>query len=290
MELKVTAHQPVHPETRVGAVHLAVRGLDSALDFYRRCLGFAALGEDGRSVLLGAGDSTLLVLVEDPRAPVVHGSPGLYHVAVLLPSRPHLADALRRLARSGTPLQGASDHGVSEALYLADPEGNGIELYCDRPRDAWPRRDGRLTMGTARLDVQGLLAEPETGQHAELPERATVGHVHLRVSDVVASEAFYCDAFGFELMQRYGESASFVSAGGYHHHIAFNTWESRGAPPPPSDAAGLRCVEVQFSGETARARTVARLRSAGAPIAETPGGPLVRDPSGNALVLTVEAS
>jgi len=209
---------------------------------------------------------------------------------VLVPSRGALAVALRQLAETRTPLAGASDHGVSEALYLSDPEGNGIEIYRDRPRDEWPWRDGRLAMGTRRLALESLIAEAETGVTGDLPEGTVIGHVHLRVADVAAAEVFYGDVLGFSLMQRYGDSASFVSAGGYHHHIAFNTWESLGASPAAPDSAGLDHFELLLPDETARAQVVERLAKRGSAIGATPLGPSIRDPSGNALVLRLADS
>lgn len=279
----------IHPETAIGAVHLAVRDLERALAFYRERLGFAVQRREGNVAQLGAGGATLVVLVGEPDARTVRGTTGLYHFAVLLPSRPSLAGVLRHLGRTNTPLHGASDHRVSEALYLADPEGNGIELYRDRPRAEWPRDGSRIAMATDALDVDDLLAEPEPAAargDGALPPGTLIGHVHLHVADVAAAEAFYCDVLGFDLTARYGPSASFVSAGGYHHHIGFNTWAGRGAPPPPPDATGLRHFEVRLPDEAARERVVERLRAAGAAISGTPTGLLVRDPSSNGILLT----
>ena len=277
----------IHSATSIGAVHLTVTDLEPALTFYRACLGFAVQHREGSVVHLGAGGSTLLVLVGEADARTLRGTSGLYHFAVLLPSRQLLAAALRHLARTGTPLQGASDHGVSEALYLADPEGNGIEIYRDRPREEWPREGSRIAMVTDPLDVDDLLAEPEPADRGALPPGTLIGHVHLRVADIAAAEAFYCGGLGFDLVTRYGASASFVSAGGYHHHIAFNTWAVRGAPAPPPGAAGLRHFEVRLPDEAARERVVEQVGAAGVPIGVTPGGLLVRDPSGNGVALTV---
>ena len=282
----------IHPATAIGAVHLAVRDLERALAFYRERLGFAVQRREGNVAQLGAGGAALVVLVEEPDARTVRGTTGLYHFAVLLPSRPALAEVLRHLGRKNTPLHGASDHRVSEALYLADPEGNGIEIYRDRPRAEWPREGSRIAMATDALDVDDLLAEPvpvpaSAGGDGALPPGTLIGHVHLRVADIAAAEAFYCDVLGFDLTTRYGPSASFVSAGGYHHHIGFNTWAGQGAPPPPPDATGLRHFEVRLPDEAARERVVERLRAAGAATSRVPTGLLVRDPSRNGILLTV---
>jgi catechol 2,3-dioxygenase len=205
---------------------------------------------------------------------------------VLVPSRADLAKTLMQLAVTRTPLQGASDHGVSEALYLADPEGNGIEIYRDRPRSEWPMQNGKLNMGTYALDLDDLLAEPKGSEAAPLPAGTVIGHVHLQVSDIPRAEEFYLNVVGFDLMARYGTQASFVSAGGYHHHLGFNTWHSLGAPAAPADATGLRYFELALPGDDARGETVERLKASGARISQSDEGPLVRDPSHNAMVLT----
>jgi len=280
----------IHPATRIGAVHLTVRDLDRTVAFYEQSLGFTVERDDRERATLGAGGGTLLTLVNNPAARASRGGVGLFHLAVLVPSRAALASVLRQLLRSRVPLHGASDHGVSEALYLADPEGNGIEVYRDRPRDAWPRRDGGLAMGTARLDLESLMDEPDATESAGLPRETVIGHVHLRVSEIAPAEAFYCDQLGFSLMQRYGASATFVSAGGYHHHIAFNTWESRGAPAAARDAAGLRWFEVLLPDQAARSDVIARLERAGVAIDEAGDGLLIHDPSGNAVLLGLGGS
>ncbi|HEY2825774.1 MAG TPA: VOC family protein [Gemmatimonadales bacterium] len=283
-------NRSIHPNTSIGAVHLTVRDLARSQAFYQERLGFAARAKEKATVRLGpagASGRDLLVLHESPGARIVHGAPGLYHFAVLVPSRADLAAALWQLAVTRTPLQGASDHGVSEALYLADPEGNGIEIYRDRPRAEWPIKDGKLAMGTAALDLDHLLAEAPAGAtEVPVPSGTVIGHMHLQVADIARAEEFYLGAVGFDLMARYGTAASFVSAGGYHHHVGFNTWHSLGAAPPPSDATGLKYFELQFPDDLARREVASRLKSAGVSVAEREEGPLVRDPSGNGMVLT----
>ena len=270
--------------TTVGPVTLTVADLPGALAFYTERLGFRVHGEGDGTARLGAGGGDLLVLVGRPGARRAPGSTGLFHFAVLLPSREALAVALARLADTHTPLQGAADHLVSEALYLADPEGNGIELYRDRPRADWTWENGSIRMTTDPLDVPALLAEGAAigSPWRGLPEGTILGHVHLRVAHIPPAERFYCDLLGFELTTRYGSMASFVSAGGYHHHIAFNTWGGVGAPPLPEGAAGLSEFVVRVSGENEVERILARVRTAGMPVE---GGGLVRDPSGNAVRL-----
>jgi len=205
-----------------------------------------------------------------------------------VPSRADLARSLRRLVETETVLQGAADHGVSEALYLADPDGNGIEIYRDRPRAEWPYVGGRLHMGAEPVGFDNLLGEQAgPGDGAALARGTVMGHVHLHVSRLADAERFYVDVLGFELMQRYGPSALFVSAGGYHHHIGLNTWAGVGAPPPPSGALGLRHFAVKLPTEAALADVVQRVRAAGIPIEAIEGGHLVRDPAGNAMALGI---
>lgn len=279
----------IHPDTRIGAVHLTVADLDRALAFYQNALGFTLHRRTESSAILGAGRADLLVLTAQPGARPVHGTTGLYHFAILVPSRRDLARSLKRLAETRTPVQGFADHRVSEAIYLSDPEGNGIEIYRDRPRSAWYDSQGRFHMATDPLDLGDLLNElqddrqPWTG----LQPKTTIGHIHLCVASIPQAEAFYRDVLGFDLMARYGPAASFLSAGGYHHHIGVNTWGSLGAPPPPPDATGLRTFDVVLPNREAMLATVDRVRAAGITVEEQEAGFLVRDPSHNGLRLTI---
>jgi catechol 2,3-dioxygenase len=270
--------------TTMGPVTLIVGDRQRQVAFYRERIGLRVLSEDASSVHLGVEGGDLLVLEERKDAVRAVGTTGLFHVAILLPSRAALARALARLAETKTPLHGAADHRVSESLYLADPEGNGLELYRDRPRESWVWHDGLVTMTTDPLDVDGLLAEGEAQgtPWRGLPDGTRVGHVHLRVAHIAPAERFYCDLIGFDLTTRYGDGASFVATGGYHHHVAFNTWAGVGVPPPPANARGLKefVVNLGQAGEVGRA--VLRLRAAGLEVAD---GNLVRDPSGNPVRL-----
>jgi catechol 2,3-dioxygenase len=276
----------IDPATTVGAVHLTISDLDRSVRFYESHLGFVVHRRDLRTAWLGAGGPDLLILSQSDAAPRVRGTTGLYHFAVLVPTRADLARALRRLVVTDTVLQGAADHGVSEALYLADPDGNGIEIYRDRPRPEWPVVGGRLHMGADPVDFDELLTEKSSSDGTELARGTTVGHVHLHVSRLDDAERFYVGVLGFELMQRYGPSALFVSAGGYHHHIGLNTWAGVGAPPPPPGAIGLRHFDVLLPDDAAVAEVLARVRIADIPVEDVDGGFLVRDPAGNALCIT----
>lgn len=278
----------IDPRTTIGAVHLTVSDLGRSVRFYESHLGFKLHQCDDRAVWLGAGGDDLLVLSESDTAPRVRGTTGLYHFAVLVPSRVELARSLRRLIETDRVMQGFADHGVSEAMYLADPDGNGIEVYRDRPRAEWPFVGGRLQMGAEPLDLESILAELEGKEDSwtGLAPDTTIGHVHLHVSRLADAEAFYVGALGFDLVQRYGPSALFVSAGGYHHHIGLNTWAGVGAPPPPPGAIGLRHFVIRLPDRVALDQVAARIRAAGLEPVEADRRLLIRDPARNALVLT----
>jgi catechol 2,3-dioxygenase len=276
----------IDPRTRIGAVHLTISDLRRSVRFYESHLGFAVHRRDDRTAWLGAGGADLLILSQCERAPRVRGTTGLYHFAILVPSRLDLAHALRRLAATNTVMQGAADHGVSEALYLADEDGIGIEIYRDRPRDEWPVVNGQLQMGAAPVDLDALLAEAgRADSGAGLPHDTVIGHVHLHVSRLEEAHAFYVDALGFELTQRYGPSALFVAAGGYHHHIGLNTWAGVGAPPPPPGAIGLKHFALTLPDVAARDAVLERVQAAGITPELTDEGPLIRDPATNAILL-----
>lgn len=279
----------IHPDTRLGTVHLTVTDLDRSLAFYRERLGFQLHRREGQTAYLGAGRADLLILTGRPDARPSSGTTGLYHFALLLPNRRALARSLHRLAETRTPLQGFADHGVSEAIYLPDLDGNGIEIYRDRPRAEWPIERGQLQMVTDPLDVDDLLAEPAGQPIPEngLPPDTVLGHIHLHVAHIGQAEAFYGDLLGFELRQRYGPTASFLAAGGYHHHVGVNTWAGAGAPPPPADAVGLRWFTIRLPDQTELDKITARLREAGLTPQARPEGPFLQDPSENGLILTV---
>ena len=278
----------IDPRARIGAVHLTISSLDDSIRFYQAHLGFVVHRREERIAWLGAGGADLLVLSACERAPRARGTTGLYHFAVLVPTRADLARAFMRLVETDTLMQGAADHGVSEALSLADVDGNGIEIYRDRPRGEWPFVNGQLRMGADPIDFNDL-ASAASQSGAGLARETVIGHVHLHVSRLDEAQRFYVDVLGFELMQRYGPSALFVSAGGYHHHIGLNTWAGVGAPPAPPGAIGLRHFDVMLSDESARSAVEERLRAADVPIERTDEGLLVRDPAKNFVLLIVAA-
>lgn len=273
----------------MGVVRLTVSDLERSRGFYERALGLQPSELDDGMLALGvAGEEPLVELRGDNAAPSLdRRAPGLYHLAVLVPSRRDLAYALARLAEARWPLDGASDHMVSEALYLSDPDANGIEIYRDRPRDEWRRVDGKLAMGTLPLDVDSLLGElPRAGELQQLaPSGTHIGHVHLQVSDLPEAERFYSDILGFDVTVRGYPGALFVSAGGYHHHLGLNTWHSLGAAPPAAGSIGLRNFEIELPDAEELHRVLERVRAAGIEIQAKAAGALIRDPSGNCVLL-----
>ncbi|GAB4574480.1 MAG: VOC family protein [Anaerolineae bacterium] len=275
----------MHPT--LGPVHLNVQNLDRQVRFYETIIGLHLHRKTASSAELSAGCKPLLVLHQTAAARPAHRTTGLYHFALLVPDRRTLARVLRHLSDSNTPLHGFADHFVSEAIYLPDAEGNGIEIYRDRPRETWTYRDGRLHIGTAPLDVRDLLTEAGNGATAwhGLPDGTTMGHVHLHVADISATEAFYADLLGMDVMARMS-SATFLAWEGYHHHLGGNTWNGEGIPAPPPDAPGLRWYTIHVPDPAAFDGLRARLEAAGAPLQAQDDGFLARDPAGNGILLT----
>jgi catechol 2,3-dioxygenase len=280
----------IDPGTTLGPVRLTVSDLARSRAFYERAIGLRATELDDGTLALGVDDDPALIeLRGDSAAPHLdRRAPGLYHVAILVPTRLDLAFALARLAATRWPLEGASDHLVSEALYLSDPDGNGIEIYRDRPRGEWRRSGDQLQMATLPLDLDGLLGELDGAQQLQerAPSGTRIGHVHLQVSDLSAAEVFYHEVLGFDVTVRAYPGALFVSAGGYHHHVGLNTWHSAGASPPPSGSVGLRTFEVRLPSAGALEQVLARLHDAGIEVERSEQGALTRDPFGNGVVLT----
>ena len=274
--------------TRMGAVHLTVSDLGRSIEYYTEAVGLRVSDRGTDRASFGVGGEELLVLVEEPGAISSLGYTGLYHFALLVPERRQLARWLAHAARDGVPLVGLSDHFVSEALYLADPDGHGIEIYWDRPRQLWEGLvDTRMT--TLPLDVGSLLAElddPGTEPFDGLPSGSTMGHVHLKVASLEETVSFYRDTIGFGLMAQLGQQAAFLGAGGYHHHLGANTWESAGAEAPPHGSAALRHATIVLADHTELEAVRARLLEGGWAAELRDGSLQVRDPSGNLLHLT----
>lgn len=281
------ASAEISARTAMGAVHLTVADLDRSLAYYENEVGLGTLDRGAGRASLGTPRHELLVLTQEPGARPSHGHTGLYHFALLVPERRQLARWLAHAARDRVALTGLSDHFVSEAIYLSDPDGHGIEIYWDRPRESWEGLVGER-MTTLPLDVDSLLGElddPAGAAFDALPEGTTMGHVHMRVASIPETVGFYRDVLGFGLMAELGHQAAFLSAGGYHHHLGANTWESAGAGPAPAGSATLRFATVVLPDDGERERVVGRVREAGLGVEEVEGDPLIRDPSGNGLLL-----
>lgn len=291
--------EPVLPaETDIAHVHLQVADLDRSLAFYRDLVGFWQVRQSGSTAILSAtGEPPFHILLTERRG--ARRKPphttGLYHVAIRFPHRIALARVLQRLIANRWPLRGSADHGVSEALYLTDPDGNGLEMYADRSRESWPRKDTQIVMGTDPLDVESLLAESgrDTSRWNGVDPATDIGHVHLQVSDLGEAESFYHGLLGLDVTQREYPGALFLSAGGYHHHVGVNVWAGVGAPPPPPDAVGLLSFALRLPDEAAWTKLQGRLQKGGIEIeGQNDYGyaqsVVVSDPAGNHVELLVE--
>jgi catechol 2,3-dioxygenase len=274
---------PLH----IGAVALKVRDLDRVTAFYRDVLGLAVLDRGKDGTILGAGGVPFVHLEHDAEAkPDDTREAGLYHTAFLMPTRADLARWILHVARNKTPLTGASDHAISEAFYLDDPEGNGVEVYADRPTESWQWTGNDLRMTTDPLDIYDILREvPPTATFNGAPDGFRIGHVHLRVGDVACAEAFYRDGLGLDVTRR-RHGASFLSSGRYHHHIAGNVWHSASAKMRDDRRAGLRWLTLEASDGDAFDQVERRLVEAGAKPAPVEGGIEVADPWGTRVRIT----
>ena len=275
---------------RLGPVHLTVADLDRAIAWYERALGMRLHRRDGAEAELGDALEAVVVLREDREAKAAGRHAGLYHYALLYPRREELARAALRLIEAGAPIQGMSDHGTHEAIYLPDADGNGIELAADRTMEVWPSFEEEFARGgPAPLDLDDLLrAAGEDPVPADVGEGLRVGHLHLHVGDIDQGIAFYCDVIGFELKANIG-TAAFVAAGGYHHHLAFNVWKGRGVGPAPPHTAGLRHWTVELPSAADVDAVRGRVEAAGAPVDEVAGGFRAYDPWGIAADFVASA-
>lgn len=276
----------------MGRVALSVADLERSLAYYQERIGLSLLGVDGETAVLGTPERELIHLQEQPGARPTRGTTGLYHFALLLPSRLDLAKRLRHLIDTETRIDGAADHNVSEALYLTDPDGHGIEIYRDRPRDEWQYLNGQLKMGTDAFDVDGVLGELNgvAVPPSAMPDQTVMGHVHLHVSQLSDALDFYTNVVGFDLIMRYGPSAGFVSAGGYHHHLGLNTWAGVGASPAPPETARLLWYEIVVGDETAVTELEKRLEKAGVKVERNGRYLQFQDPSANHTLVSYLSS
>ncbi|WP_068773340.1 VOC family protein [Paenibacillus sp. FJAT-26967] len=280
----------IHPETHIGYVQIKVSDLAESVAFYRDVIGLKVLGQHASTAEMSAdGKRPLVILEEVPGAIRIpeRSAAGLYHFAILLPSRKELGYALRHLAEHRVPV-GQGDHLVSEALYLNDPDGNGIEIYADRPRDTWRKdKSGHYIMATDPVDWESLLALAGDEAWSGMPAGTVIGHVHFHVGDLKEAERFYCELLGFEITLRFGPSALFIAAGGYHHHIGLNTWAGSGVQPAPANGTGLRWFTLVLPDEGELKRVIGLLQQNGIVVEERPDGFFVQDPWQIGIVLTV---
>ncbi|NIK79644.1 catechol 2,3-dioxygenase [Paenibacillus castaneae] len=283
------------PQTSLGEVKLKVSQLERSIPFYEDVVGLKLLmhDEDKHTASFTAdGHSVLLILEEIPNAvvPQRRAHAGLYHFALLLPDRLALSLSLRNLISTGIHI-GQADHLVSEALYIADPDNNGIEIYADRPRDQWKRdAEGSYVMATDPLDWESLLALSEGVEWNGMLPGTIMGHIHLHVGDLRQSRAFYEGKLGFDVVGDYAQmSAVFVSAGGYHHHMGMNIWAGAGAALPSDNTVGLAYFTIMFPNAEARETILNQLRRSGVAIHEQANAIVVHDPSGIAIHLAVQA-
>jgi catechol 2,3-dioxygenase len=289
----------IHPGTGIGYISLKVADLENQLAFYQQAMGFKLHWREENKAGLGSGKADLLRLTEESDLKRYRGVTGLYHVAYLFPNRRELAIAMARLFALKYP-NAPTDHIMTKTTYLDDLEGNGIELYCESPEDGtWTikdgnfearRNDGSWSDGREPLDVNALFSQikDEDRLDVSIPPETKIGHVHLHVRDINEAVDFYHGVIGFDVMGiSKGIGMAFVSAGGYHHHIGLNTWQGRGAPPPPADALGLRHFTIALPDQKALDEVVARVEKAGIPANQTEDGLLLYDPSQNGVILTL---
>lgn len=274
------------PTVYVGEVNINVTDLEKALTFYQNIIGFKVLEKTEESAVLTADGKTPLLTLEQPSdvLPKEQKTTGLYHFAILLPSRSDLSAFLKHMIQTRTPI-GAADHYVSEALYLSDPDGNGIEVYHDRPASEWSWTDGQVAMATEQLDGDGILAE-SSQQWTSLPENTVMGHIHLHVADLKDTEEFYINGLGFQVVTNY-PGALFTSTGDYHHHIGLNVWNGIGAKAPAKNSAGLNWFTLIFPDEESREAAISRLQEVGAKVYKEGNNVSTEDPSGNVIQLRI---
>ncbi|MFJ7664026.1 VOC family protein [Lysinibacillus sp. NPDC097162] len=273
------------PNTYVTNVEIKVSDLQRSLTYYKEIIGFKVLQQESNRATLTADGKTALLTIVQPESveQKTRTTSGLYHFALLLPTRRDLANIITHFRQSSVYF-GASDHDVSEALYLRDPDENGIEIYVDRPENDWTWQNDQVHMVTEPLNIPGILVEAN-GSWEGLPANTVMGHIHLSVSNLAAAEEFYTKGLGFDIVTRYGEQALFISTGRYHHHIGLNTWYSEGAPKLGDNQIGLKSYSLRLDNEVQANKIKANLRQIGASVIDINGGFQTVDPAGNAILL-----
>lgn len=276
-----------YPNEYVESVTLKVSNLERSIMFYENIIGFTLAGKENNHASLSAGSNNVFLHLEELTEVErkVRRTTGLYHFAILVPSRKYLGMVLNHLLASGYPLQGASDHHVSEAIYLADPDGNGIEIYRDRDSDEWEWEGDFVKMETFQMDADGVLAEGNGLEWSGLPNGTILGHIHLHVADLNETVDFYVKGLGFQIVQKYGSQAYFLSTGSYHHHIGLNVWNGIGAPPSEEKHIGLKYYTIKLPNSEAVERIKARLSTMNIDFQEQEDVIITKDPSGNIVHL-----
>ncbi|WP_257351880.1 VOC family protein [Pseudalkalibacillus decolorationis] len=275
------------PNTFIGHVHLTVSDLKRSLTFYTETLGFRVLEETDNKVTLSTDNQTPLIIIEQEEKvlPKQQRTTGLYHFAILVPNRRDLGAFIRHISESGYPVQGASDHLFSEAVYLADPDGHGIEVYVDRPESEWVWKNGELPFISDPLDIDSLLKESGDKEWSGFPNKTVLGHIHLHVADLNTAKIFYNEGLGFDITVPFRHQALFVSSGRYHHHIGLNTWNGQGAPAPGENHVRMNWYSIVLPSEEVRSSIIERLVKIGASIHKENGSVWIKDPSHNKIRL-----
>jgi catechol 2,3-dioxygenase len=277
-----------YPNTFVAEVNLKIADIERSLAFYQEVIGFQILERTEKKAKLTANGKTALLSIEQPENVIAkpQQSTGLYHFALLLPERSDLGRVLQHFIKNNVRI-GAGDHLVSEALYLNDPDGNGIEIYSDRPSSSWNWNNNAVEMTTDPIDAQGILEAGKGEAWEGLPPGTVMGHIHLQVAELHKIEEFYVKGLGFDVVARYGPQALFISTGKYHHHIGLNTWAGIGVPAPPENSIGLNWYSLVLPNEETRNKTITNLEKIGASVVEENGHYTTADPSGNRIRLLV---
>lgn len=276
------------PNIFVNQIRLKVADIERSIEFYTKIMGFNILNREGKEVILTADRINPIITIVEPEnvVPKLPRRTGLYHFALLLPSRFHLGLFLEHIREEGYPIIGGSNHGVSEAIYLEDPDENGIEVYRDIDSREWKRNGNQINMVTDPLDYNGIVAETGGEKWDGIPKETIIGHIHLHVGDLDEAKRFYCDGLGFDLVMKMANSALFISSVGYHHHIGLNIWNGRNAEPLPDNSVGMKYFTIIFPDVDTRKNTINNLRDLDYDVIED-NDIFVRDPSNNLIKLIV---
>lgn len=276
------------PNIFVSQIKLKVVDIEKSIEFYTKIMGFNILNREDKEVILTADGINPIITIVEPEnvVPKLPRRTGLYHFALLLPSRFHLGLFLKHIREEGYPIIGGSNHGVSEAVYLEDPDENGIEIYRDIDSKEWKRNGNQINMVTDPLDYNGIILDTGEEKWNGIPKETIIGHIHLHVGDLDEAKRFYCDGLGFDLVMKMANSALFISSGGYHHHIGLNIWNGRNAQPLPDNSAGMKYFTIMFPHIATRKNTINNLRDLGYVVIED-NDIFVRDPSNNLIKLIV---